>query len=434
MIHFLTILSKKKFVRDVATVATGTVTVQVIVVAASPFITRLYGPEAYGVLGIFVAMLIIFNPIATLTYCSAIVLPEKSNDAKGLVIISMVSAIILSLLIFIVLLLFKKEIVLLFNLKSVENYLFLLPVAVLLAAIVHVLHHWLIRAEQFRKIAKYSIFKAILENGSKVAIGFFHSSAAVLIFLGSFGYFIYAIMLYIASRGENSLRVPEALLRRNIKIQNLGELAYNYRNFPIFRAPQKVLNNLSKNLPIILLAYFFSPVAAGYFAIAQRVLMLPAGIIGNSISNVYYPKIAKAVNMENNLRSYINRATLGMAIISVGPILLIVIFGPAIFEFVFGSEWRVAGHYARWLSFFIFSDLLLYPGKDTLLVMGLQKHLLGFEIASLSLKTLMLILGVYIYENDVIAVILFSIGGIFISLIVIIFVVCKSNTIHSKYA
>jgi len=47
---------KSKFLRSVAVVAFGTAGAQAITMAFSPVITRLYGPEAFGLLGVFMAM------------------------------------------------------------------------------------------------------------------------------------------------------------------------------------------------------------------------------------------------------------------------------------------------------------------------------------------------------------------------------------------
>ena len=43
--------SKRPFVRNVVTVASGTAASQAIVMAFSPLITRIYGPEAFGLQG-----------------------------------------------------------------------------------------------------------------------------------------------------------------------------------------------------------------------------------------------------------------------------------------------------------------------------------------------------------------------------------------------
>lgn len=59
MLNYAKRLTKSKFVRNVAIVATGTAGAQAITMAFAPIITRLYGPEAFGLLGTFMAILAI---------------------------------------------------------------------------------------------------------------------------------------------------------------------------------------------------------------------------------------------------------------------------------------------------------------------------------------------------------------------------------------
>lgn len=64
--------------------ASGTAMAQVISMLLAPIITRLYGPEAYGMMGTFMAIIGIFTPIAALTYPIAIVLPKIMKMRRGL--------------------------------------------------------------------------------------------------------------------------------------------------------------------------------------------------------------------------------------------------------------------------------------------------------------------------------------------------------------
>ena len=59
---------QSKFFRNVILVASGTVGARAITMAFSSIITKLYGPEAFGLLGAFVAVLAIVMPIAALSY------------------------------------------------------------------------------------------------------------------------------------------------------------------------------------------------------------------------------------------------------------------------------------------------------------------------------------------------------------------------------
>src|SRR5699024_3494348 len=123
-------LTKNKFVRNVIIVASGTAGAQAITMLFSPIITRMYGPEAFGVMGTFSAMINIIIPVAALTYPIAIVLPKKHKEAKTIMKLSMLVALILSSISLLTILLFKESISSLFKLDDISNYLYLIPLVI----------------------------------------------------------------------------------------------------------------------------------------------------------------------------------------------------------------------------------------------------------------------------------------------------------------
>src|SRR5699024_10498838 len=79
---------RSAFIKNVAIMAIGTAGAQIISVALSPVITRLYGPEAFGIMGTFTALHRIVIPYDALTYPIAIVLPKNDKKAKCLIKLS----------------------------------------------------------------------------------------------------------------------------------------------------------------------------------------------------------------------------------------------------------------------------------------------------------------------------------------------------------
>ena len=78
---------RSSFLKSVILVASGTAGAQVINLLASPIITRMYGPDAFGLLGTFIAFLGVLTPIAALSYPLAIVLPSSDREAKDLLVL-----------------------------------------------------------------------------------------------------------------------------------------------------------------------------------------------------------------------------------------------------------------------------------------------------------------------------------------------------------
>lgn len=73
---------KSSLLKNMAIMISGSVGAQIILLLLSPIITRLYGPEAYGVMGAFNSIINIVIPIAALTYPDTIILPKKDHHAK----------------------------------------------------------------------------------------------------------------------------------------------------------------------------------------------------------------------------------------------------------------------------------------------------------------------------------------------------------------
>jgi hypothetical protein len=86
------------FLHNVAIVAGGTATAQIIAIAFSPIIARLYGPEAFGILGVFMAAFAMITPLSGLTYGVAIVLPASDDEARALLKLSLMIGLVVTIL------------------------------------------------------------------------------------------------------------------------------------------------------------------------------------------------------------------------------------------------------------------------------------------------------------------------------------------------
>ena len=62
------LLPRNRFARSVSVLVGGTAAGQIIVMAASPILTRLYSPEDFGLLSVYAGLLGILGVIASLRY------------------------------------------------------------------------------------------------------------------------------------------------------------------------------------------------------------------------------------------------------------------------------------------------------------------------------------------------------------------------------
>lgn len=396
---------QSNFVRNVILVASGTAGGQAITMAFSPIITRVYGPEAFGLLGTFVATLGIVMPVAALCYPIAIVLPKSDDEARAIAKLSFRVALFIALMLGAVLLFAGKEIATLLGMEALAAFMLLIPLAMFFNALQQIMQQWLIRKEKFQVTARIAVTQSLILNSSKVGVGWFYPTGAVLIVIATLGHALYAIQLWFGAKrwaGEDG-RIDKA--KESV---SLVKVAREHRDFPYYRAPQVAVNAVSESMPVLMLASFFGPATAGFYSLGRSVLSAPAVLIGTSIGNVFFPKIAEAYNAGENPTGFLNKATLATFFVGLLPFSIIMFFGVWVFEFVFGSQWTVAGQFAQWMAVWVLVSLSARPLIATIPVVKMQGIFLFLEVIYLGLKASALFIAGYIYEDALLAVKLYS--------------------------
>lgn len=417
-------LFRSKFVRNVVLVATGTAGSQAITMAFAPFITRLYGPEAFGLLGAFMAILTIATPIAALTYPIAIVLPKSDDDAKGIAKLSARLAFFIAIILSVIIIVAGNQIAELLNVTEIAAFLLLIPLAMFFSALLQIMQQWLIRKNQFKVTARVAVSQSLILNSSKVGVGLLYSPiGAVLIVLATLGNALYAIQLWLGALkwADKDGRITET----TSKHISLKKLAYQHRDFPYFRAPQVFLNAISQSFPTLLLVAVFNPAIAGFFTLSKTVLAAPASLIGNSVGNVFYPKISQIVNNDKNPTTLLVKATIGIFLIASFPFSIVLLFGPWLFELVFGPHWVDAGVFAQWMVVWLVVSVAARPTIAIIPIMKLQSFFLVYEVVFTILKLGVIMAGGIYYESPLIAVAGYSLVSamFYILLFVVVFMI-----------
>jgi len=428
MINKLKELFKKKFVQNVFIVASGAAGAQVFSLLLSPIITRLYGPEAFGILGTFTAFTKIVIPVAALTYPVAIVLPKSDKNAKNIIKLSLIIAVLVSFFSLISLIIFKNAIVNILNLQAIEFLIYLIPIVILLAGIMQITEQWVIRTNQFSINAKSNFIHSVIANLSKVSIGFFYPLASVLVVIQAITQGIRAaLILFFIKKSHYKPYEKESKIEKKLSIK---ETAKQHYDFPLYRAPEELFSTLSQNLPILLLTSFFGPAAAGFYNIGRTVLSMPSRLIGKAIGDVFYPRISEAKNNGEDLNKLIKKATWSLVGVGIIPYGLVMLFGPFLFSLVFGDEWITAGEYARWIALFSFSTFLNKPAIKSIPVLSAQRFHLLFTIFRAIVRTLALVIGFVVFNSDIIAVALFGIVS-FITNVMLVVITLRISKIKN---
>lgn len=422
MKHRILAFSKKAFIRNVTVFASGGILAQVITFGFMPFITRLFSPEALGVLGVFMSITAVTTQIGALCYPIAIVLPKKDVDAFGIVRLSLIIGAGMSFVTCVILVLFNESLAALINIESISSYLFFIPITMFAGVLLATINQWATRKQLFKAKALALSVHSFVVNASKLVLGFISPTGIGLIVLTMLGFFIHAAILLFAVRRESN--IPSS---KDSSSESLTTLAKCYIDFPFYRAPEQALNAISQGLPLLMLASFFSSSIAGYFALAIAALSAPTLLIGSSVADVFYQRVNQGLHNGEKLTPMIIKTTVGLFLLGTPVYLFVVLTGPELFSFIFGSNWEQSGEYARWLAPWMLMALVNKPAVTALPVLSAQGVFLVYTIVSIVGRTLAMWLGYHLYQDALISVAFFCVASVIANIFIIGVALIKSR-------
>ena len=374
-------IKNNSYLRNIVTLMSGTALSQGILIAATPILSRLFTPENFGILAIYVAIVGIVSLVSSWKYELAIILPEDDQDAEALVFLSIIITIITTILTFILITLFRKHLIKMTN--NVELFIWLVPIGILISGLLQIYTSWGTRKEQYKFVANTKIAQSVSTVLSQLSLGFFKTSSISLIIGNVIGIFSSLIYLLVTTSKKHFIHLNKISKRHVYK--NFKD----YQNFPKFQSTSVLVNSISQHLPIFLLTLFYSAEMAGFYSLTHRALTTPVRLIGNSVRQVYYQRASRMFGEKKNIKNIFINSTFGLAKITIIPFILIGIFARPLFVFVFGSEWLVSGIYAQLIILYIFALTINPPSVMTLQILGKQRlsmfyvSLLRFSLLSM---------------------------------------------------
>src|SRR5690606_24858552 len=128
-----------------------------IPIAFSPILTRLYSPEDFGVLALFVSIVTIMSSIATARYEMAIVLPNSREESAKARLLAVIISFGISVILLLLFSIFYQSIRSWFGNLELGVYLCLAPLAVFFIGLFNALKYYHIRENRFTVLAESAV-------------------------------------------------------------------------------------------------------------------------------------------------------------------------------------------------------------------------------------------------------------------------------------
>lgn len=370
----------------------GTTIAQLIPIAISPILTRIYAPEDFGIFALYSAMVLMIGGISSANYELAINLPRLDVDARHLVGLSIFISFFVSVVILILVILFNGQITMVLNNPDIGFWLYLVPLGVFLSGIYMSLTYWLNRCKQFRTQASARVLQASMAIITQTGVGIASPGPVGLVTGSLFGQ-LSAIFVFVITARKDFLKLKNGSFRK------IKSLAIRYKKFPIVQAPSSLAGSSSSELPVLLLGSLFNPAIVGFFALSQRVVRIPVVFIGTSIGEVFRQKASEDYSNRGDSSEIFLSTFKKLALISTPFGLIFALFAPVLFGFVFGDDWRVAGEFAQILTPFFWLSFIVNPLSVMIIIAERQEISLMIQLTQIVATMAALAAGYYVFDS-----------------------------------
>ena len=366
------------FARNAAVLSVGTAAAQGFSVLAAPLLTRIYPAPAIGQLALFTSFISVASVGISLKYELGVVSAATESEAAQLTYASALLSIPVSILSGVVLYLAIRFSW--FGFGALPTYVTLLMVVTLfLIGVFTALRYWAIRQRHFRLISKTTVGQHAARALSQVGLGLIGGGSGGLMMGELIGRTTGVAQIF----REAWPKVRNLLV--GISIGDLLCTLNGNRKLMMYSLPSSLIDTLVANLPIPLVINLYGLEAGGYFALVQKVLAVPLGLIATSVADTFHSSLAIcARDNPNHMLMLFKRTSLWLFVIGLMPALIVAVFGWSLFRVVFGHEWATAGTLAALSAPWFLAQFIVSPLSRVVFVLRGQEFKLIYDIVILA--------------------------------------------------
>ncbi|MCK9156596.1 MAG: oligosaccharide flippase family protein [Paludibacteraceae bacterium] len=372
--------------RAVFALVSGNTVAMAVGFLISPLLTRLFSPDEFGVLNLFLSISGVLILFANAEFHNSIMLPKSEYKAVACTHLGMLTTMAACLLFLLgVILFFSLD----FEVGPIGNWLWLIPIYAFLQAIWNILNNWYTRTKHFWLISSFQVSQSLGNAALKSLFGWLklpHNGLISGTIIGS----LIALVLSVAT----SLKQLRPLLRFDGLACKV--MALRYVNFPKYSLPRALVNYVSGNLPILLLSAYFSMDYIGFFGMATMLAFRPINMISYSLCQVFYQKSAEMYRDHKPLMPFFRRFSKNTLMIVVPSFLALYYILPWLVSFLFGEEWVETGTYIQMMLPWLAMSTIVASMGFLFDLFLMQKMGLIFEIINIVMRLLSLGYGIWV--------------------------------------
>lgn len=364
--------STSAFRRNVLTLLGGTALAQAIPLLAAPVLARLYSPEQFGALALLLALA---NPISLVVcgrYELTVVLPREDAKANVLARLGLVLAVSITFVLALFMVLLQPHLTPLLGGANATLPLLLAPLLFGLMGFFQPLNNWLIRKQAFRAMGVNKMAQTTGITLVSLALGWISVEAGLLCGYIA-GWLAYVVVGVIQARSTGFRFRP-------LDVNAMRAASAEHRDYPLYNTLPALLHTATLSIPIFLIVRHFGEEATGQLNLCRQTVLLPVTFFATTWMQVYMQRASRTVIEREPVLPGLFRSLSVLAAMALVLTITLTLAGPWSFGFVFGTEWRVAGEFARILAVPIALQFVVTPLTVILPPLGRIKGLSVWQI------------------------------------------------------
>lgn len=367
---------------------------QLLGIVFYPILTRIYSPDDFGLLNLFVSIGGVLVLCSTADYQYSIMLPKSDKKAIACFYVGLF-LLILTTLLCLVSVFFSDLIASIFNVPELAEYYWLMPFYVFFVGVWNLFNYWLMRKAIFSCVAIYQLTLSIVNTGLKCLFGLVCLISGGLIFSASIAVgvaFLLCMIVYQIKKEGFFCQVDVLCCKIVVK---------EYINFPIYSFPRSLINMFFGQMPVFLLTPYFGTEQLGFWSMAILVAFTPISMISKSLYQVLYGKVVEHIHQEKSIKRILKKFVVVTIVPSIILVALLYPTLPFLLQLLLGDIWAVTGEYIRFMLPWLVLSLVVSSVSFLSDVFLKQRLGLFFEIFLAIARLLGLLVGVYMNNFSV---------------------------------
>ncbi len=388
-------------IRHFLTLFSSSVLGQGLALALAPVLSRLFTPGDFGLSALYLSILSVLSVFSTAKYEQAIMLPKNNEAAIHIFRLVIALAALVSLISLLPIIFLNAGISRLLGNPDIAAWLYILPLSLMVHGLLQASTFYANRSKAFPQMARTTLIHQVSANGIKAGTGWLQTSFNGLITGQVAGQLL--AMTYIFRHAIRQISKQ----RIRFSVKSIRQQASVYIQYPRFNMLMSLTNNLSGSLPIFLFTWGFSPEAAGLYAFGYTFVFRPLGLFSQSTQQVLSQKMIDNYHKGVAIYPTLKKMTFRFALAGLLPLLIMAIWAPGIFSFVFSETYEASGRYLQILSPWLYMVFLASPLTFLHELFFRQKTAMIIDLVYLILRFFALMAGIWM-QDLIMALILFS--------------------------